>query len=44
MAMIAAVGLLVAGFGVTLAVLFVAFVSGIAAGERVRAREAPDRR
>jgi hypothetical protein len=44
MAMIAAIGLLIAGFGATVAVLFVAFVSGIAAGERVEARDVMRRR
>jgi hypothetical protein len=35
MEMIVAAGLLFVGFGVTLAVMFFAFISGIAAGERV---------
>jgi hypothetical protein len=39
MDMFAAVALLFAGFGVTLMVLFFAFVGGIAAGERVGATQ-----
>ena len=44
MEMIAAVGLLFAGFGLMLAVLFFAFIFGIAAGERVGARTVVTRR
>lgn len=39
MSMIAALALLFVGFGATLAVLFIAFISGIAAGERIGSAE-----
>jgi hypothetical protein len=39
MNMIAALALLFVGFGATLAVLFIAFISGIAAGERIGSAE-----